>query len=140
MDTESLIRLQGLIHLGDGTREQFYERGDIWVVSKEGFSNRGDYQTAPWLIVQNDALNERLDDVIIVAITDPKNFTARELKRLQTIIPLEKNLKNGLRLNSVIKCTQLATVDKKHLKHWLGIAGPLVMDKIDEKLSKVLAP
>ncbi len=72
------------------------------------------------------------DDVIVAFVSSMK-----EKKRLEFDVPVSVSEKNGLKTDSIIKLSKIATLDKKIILGELGSLEKPICGEIDKKL-KVL--
>jgi len=93
-------------------------RGDVVLVDYP-YSSGGGTKVRPVLVVQNDRDNQRLVNTIVVQIT---TLTRRVSESTQLLIELatpEARI-SGLRLDSVVNCVNILTLDKSKILRKLG--------------------
>jgi len=73
------------------------------------------------------------EDVVVVFISSIK-----AKKNEVTDVSVKPSRINGLRVDSIIKCAKIATLDKKMILGEIGILEKAVMAKVDLALKKVL--
>ncbi len=92
------------------------------------FTDLSASKVRPAVIVSDKALG---DDIVVSFISsDYRKKSALDLK-------IEKTPKNGLKKNSIIKISKLATLDKKIILGELGGVDSGLEKKIDNNLKKV---
>ena len=87
--------------------------------------------------MQNDVDNARMGNTIVAQIT---SNTSRSHQATQLLID---NLHpdwstSGLRMPSVVNCSNLATVQQRHITHIIGVLSDETMREIDECLKAAL--
>lgn len=85
----------------------------------------------PAVVVSNDYNNARLDDVLVVPLTAT---SVNEAHDLCVVVPMNspEGQKAGLRLDSIINCTTIATIPKKLLVSKIGAFSESTIKQIDE--------
>ncbi|OGZ01258.1 MAG: hypothetical protein A3B13_03520 [Candidatus Liptonbacteria bacterium RIFCSPLOWO2_01_FULL_45_15] len=106
-----------------------FERGTI-VLIPFPFTDLSGTKVRPALIVSQRLYGE---DVIVVFISSIK-----PKKNKATDVPVKSSRINGLKVDSIIKCAKIATLDKKMILGEIGILEKAVMAKVDLALKKVL--
>ena len=101
----------------------FPKRGEIWLVNWN--PARGSEQTGkrPALIIQNDIGNEKSSTTIVAAISSSVNLFPMNVK----IEPHE----SGLNFISIIKTSQILTIDKNRLEKRLGQLDRIRMQEVN---------
>jgi mRNA interferase MazF len=111
----------------------FPRRGEVWLVNWN--PGRGSEQQGkrPALVIQNDIGNEKASTTIVAAISS----SVRAFPMNVQVIPPD----GGLDVPSMVKTSQILTVDKKRLEKRLGQLGEGKMREVDKavKLSLDLA-
>ena len=111
----------------------FPKRGEVWLVNWN--PGRGSEQQGkrPALVIQNDIGNEKGTTTIVAAISS----SVRAFPMNVQVDPPD----GGLELPSMVKTSQILTVDKKRLEKRLGQLGREKMREVDKavKLSLDLA-
>jgi mRNA interferase MazF len=112
------------------------QRGDVILVDWP-FAGGGATKRRPALVVQNDRDNQRLTITILVMIT---SLTRRALEPTQLLIDLAtpEGRQSGLRLNSVVNCVNLFTVEQTKVVNTLGSLSPAPMQQVDACLKVAL--
>ncbi len=106
----------------------FY-RGDIVTVLFP-FSSGTGAKHRPALVLQNDANNRRMTNVIVAAITTTKHRSGQPTQLLvEFASPVGQQ--SGLAHDSVVTCENLATIDKSLLRRKLGSLTDEAMKQID---------
>jgi mRNA-degrading endonuclease toxin of MazEF toxin-antitoxin module len=111
-------------------------RGDVVLVLYPFASGRGGSRR-PVLIVQNDADNARLHNTIVAQTTTNLHRVAEPTHLLieQTTI---EGQQAGLLHDSVVSCTNLATVHEDRIDRVIGLLCDTVMHRIDVCLRTAL--
>ena len=104
-------------------------RGDIYYayINKGIGSEQSGYR--PVLIIQNDRGNQFSPTVIVVALT----AKIKEKKPLPTHYILSSS--KQLELTSMVLAEQIATIDKRRLKRYIGNIGAGQMKQVDRVLA-----
>lgn len=92
------------------------------------FTDLSGSKVRPAVIVSRNMLG---DDVVVVFVS------SRTDKRTNYDVSVDANSKTGLKTPSVIKCSKIATLDKKVVLGELGILPPVVRKKLFVILKKV---
>jgi len=101
-----------------------FSRGDVVLVDYP-FSDRTGSKVRPALVVQSDALNRRITDTILAAISR----STHRVSATQLVIDLAtpEGAQSGLRQNSVVQCENLLTFDHRLILGKIGsLSGPLL--------------
>ncbi len=108
-------------------------RGDIWWAELPGPVGHEPGFRRPVVVVQDDLLNgSRLGTTVVVSITS-------QLRAADAPGNVFLSAKaTGLKKDSVVNVTQIATVDLDVLVRRLGGLGRSVMERVDEGLMLVL--
>lgn len=105
-----------------------YKKGTIILVPFP-FTDLSGSKVRPAIIVSH---NLRGDDVVVL-------FISSQIKHRGTHdIAIKPDTHNGLKLSSLIKCTKIATLDKKIVLGELGRVSPAIQKKIDQTLKRIL--
>ena len=110
-----------------------YKRGDI-VLADLPFSDASGSKVRPSLVVQCDANNQRLDDVIVALITRSTQRAAIEATQLLIEITTPEGRQSGLLHNSAVKCEHLITIHGKLIRRVIGNLPAVLMRQIDNWL------
>jgi mRNA interferase MazF len=104
----------------------FPKRGDVWLVNWN--PGRGSEQKGmrPALVIQNDIGNERAATTIVAAISS----SIKRFPMNVELIPPE----GGLEHRSIVKTSQILTVDKQRLEKRLGRIGQESMKEVEKAL------
>src|SRR5207253_9592076 len=92
-------------------------RGEIVLVDYP-FSDRTGSKVRPALVVQTDALNHRIDDTILAAIS--RSTHRASATQFFIDIATSEGRATGLRQNSMIQCENLLTYDQKLIIMTIG--------------------
>jgi mRNA interferase MazF len=104
-------------------------RGDI-ILADLPFSDGSGSKVRPGLVVQNDANNRRLDDVILALITSVTDRAGTEPTQLLVDIATNDGRQSGLLHTSAIKCEHLITLDQRLVKRVIGRLSDATMEQI----------
>src|SRR5438105_11828695 len=107
-----------------------YQRGDI-VLAELPFSDASGSKIRPSLVVQCDANNQRLDDLIVALITRSTQRAAIEATQLLIDIATPDGQQSGLLHTSAVKCEHLITIHRKLIRRVIGSLPPALMQQID---------
>lgn len=118
------------------TKPTQYRKGDVVLVSFPYTTDEGQTQTKrrPAVIISNDYNNARLDDVLLVPLTSNTTRARREHTQVEVAMNSPEGQLGGLRLDSVIDCTVIATIPKTLLVNKIGEFPQEVMERIDQCL------
>ncbi len=118
-----------------------YRKGDVVLVSFPYTTDDGKTQTKrrPAVIISNDYNNARLDDVLLVPLTSNTSRATRELTQVVINMNSPEGQSSGLRLDSVIDCTVIATIPKTLLVSKIGAFPQEVMERVDQCLMVAMA-
>lgn len=110
-------------------------RGDVVLVDYP-FSDRTGSKVRPALVVQSDALNQRIADTILAA-------TSRSTHRASTTqllvdISTPEGARTGLRQNSMIQCENLLTFDQRLVIAKIGELSSIQLSQVDACLKIAL--
>ena len=102
----------------------FPRRGQVWLVNWS--PGRGSEQAGrrPALVIQNDIGNEKASTTIVAAISSSVKIFPMNVK----IDPPE----GGLEFPSIVKTSQILTVDKKRLERMLGQLSSENMEEVNQ--------
>src|SRR5687767_12259456 len=92
-------------------------RGEIVLVDFP-FSDRTGSKVRPALIVQTDAMNRRIDDTILAAIS--RSTHRASATQLFIDVATSDGAATGLRQNSMIQCENLLTYDQRLIIATIG--------------------
>jgi mRNA interferase MazF len=112
-----------------------FSRGDIVLVDYP-FSDRTGSKVRPALVVQNDTLNARITDTILVSISR----STHRASGTQLFIDLgtADGAKTGLRQNSMVQCENLLTHDQRLILLKIGTMPAVLMPQVDDCLKAAL--
>lgn len=118
-----------------------YRKGDVVLVSFPYTTDEGQTQTKrrPAVIISNDYNNARLDDVLLVPLTSNTKRGGREPTQVVISMTSPEGQSGGLRLDSVIDCTVIATIPRTLLVNKIGAFPQETMERIDQCLMIALA-
>ena len=113
------------------------KRGDI-VLANLPFTDLSGAKIRPAVVVQSDANNARLDDVIVEMITRTTKLAATEPTQLLVDITTPDGKATKLLHTSAVKCEHLITLDQKLVIRTIGQMPPTLMATIDTCLKASL--
>ena len=118
-----------------------YRKGDVVLVSFPYTTDDGQTQTKrrPAVIISNDYNNSRLDDVLLVPLTSNTSRATREPTQVVVMMNTPEGQQAGLRLDSVIDCTVIATIPKTLLVNKIGAFPNEIMERVDQCLMIAMA-
>lgn len=118
-----------------------YRKGDVVLVSFPYTTDEGQTQTKrrPAVIISNDYNNARLDDVLLVPLTSNTTRAGREPTQVVVSMNSPEGQAGGLRLDSVIDCTVIATIPKTLLVNKIGAFPNETMERVDQCLMIAMA-
>ena len=93
------------------------QRGDIVLIDYP-FSDRTGSKLRPALVVQSDALNARIDDTIVVAIS--RSTHRASATQLLIEIGTPDGQQSGLKHDSMVQCENILTVDRQFVIRGIG--------------------
>jgi mRNA interferase MazF len=110
-------------------------RGDVVIVDFSPTSPSAGVR--PGLVVQNDRDNARMQNTIVAQVTS--NIT-RAQEDTQLLIDRSHVdwQPSGLRLDSVVNCSNLATVRQSDIRRGIGSLSAATMQEIDQCLRSAL--
>ena len=108
------------------------KKGQIWYADLSPVigSEQGGYR--PVLIIQND-IGNKYSPTTIIAIITSRNTKAK--------LPTHHwfNKRYGLKIDSMVECEQIRTIDKRRLQNFVGQVDNAEMSWLDEKIKISLA-
>jgi len=118
-----------------------YRKGDVVLVSFPYTTDEGTTQTKrrPAVLISNDYNNSRLDDVLLVPLTSNTTRATREPTQVVVMMNTPEGQAGGLRLDSVIDCTVIATIPKTLLVNKIGSFPQETMERVDQCLMIAMA-
>lgn len=137
-----LTNKTGLRALGFmSSKPPLYRKGDVVLVAFPYTTDEGTTQTKrrPAVIISNDYNNARLDDVLLVPLTSNVSRAAREPTQVTVEMNTPEGKAAGLRLDSVIDCTVIATIPKTLLVSKIGAFPQELMERVDMCLMVALS-
>jgi mRNA interferase MazF len=109
-------------------------RGEIvWV--DWPYSDRTGSKLRPAVVVQDDALNGRISDTVLVLITR----TPRAVGTTEVLIDPAVELNCGLRYRSAASCNNLLTIDQRLLTHPVGSLSSATVRRIEAAIKASLS-
>jgi mRNA interferase MazF len=114
------------------------KRGDVVLVDFP-YSDQTGSKLRPALVVQADALNQKLDDTILALITSSRRRMVGSPTQLVIKVATNEGRSSGLRMDSVVQCENLVTREQRLLKKKLGDLPANLMAAIDDCLRAALS-
>jgi mRNA interferase MazF len=111
-------------------------RGDVVLVQYPFASGAGSARR-PALIVQNDRDNERLHNTIVAQITTNLS-RASDSRHLFIDLSTAEGQQSGLLHDSVVSCTNLATVHEDRMGRVIGHLSESAIRRLDDCLKAAL--
>jgi mRNA interferase MazF len=112
-------------------------RGDVAMVDWV-FSDRTGSKRRPALVVQADTYNQILDDTILALITSSSRRMVGSATQLLIDLSTPEGRLAGLRMDSVVQCENLVTIDRQLILHIRGRLPAILMQGIDACLKAAL--
>lgn len=115
-------------------------KGDVVLVSVPS-SEEGKLQVKrrPALIVSNNRQNKSLDDVLLVPLTT-RVRTADRRTACEIISTSPEGKQSGLKVDSVVDCSVIATIPKTLLVSKIGQLSPQKMQQVDACIRNCIDP
>ena len=101
-------------------------RGEIWIVNWNPARGSEQAGRRPALVIQNDIGNEKAPTTIVAAISSSVKIFPMNVKIDST--------EGGLELPSIVKTSQILTVDKKRLERRLGQLSTEKMEEVNQAI------
>jgi len=105
---------------------RFPKRGEVWLVNWNPARGSEQAGKRPALVIQNDIGNEKASTTIVAAISGSVKDYPMNVK----IKPPE----GGLNLASIVKTSQILTVDKKRLEKRIGRLSKEKVEKVNQAI------
>lgn len=119
---------------------QSYKKGDVVLVSYptlvDGVTRN---KRRPGVIVSNDYNNARLDDVLLIPLTSSPSRNADDFC-VCVSTDSDEGRAAGIRLDSVIDCTVIATIPKTLLVTKIGEFTEKTLERIDDCIMRNIVP
>lgn len=106
--------------------KDFPKRGEVWLVNWNPARGSEQAGRRPALVIQNDVGNEKASTTIVAAISSSLKIFPMNVK----IEPPE----GGLDSPSIVKTSQILTVDKKRLERRIGQLSKEKMEEVNEAI------
>jgi mRNA interferase MazF len=114
-----------------------YQRGDI-ILADLPFSDASGSKIRPSLVVQCDANNQRLDDVIVALLTRTTKRAALEATQFLLDLSTPEGKQSGLLHDSAVKCEHLITLHRRLVRRVIGSLPAACMQQINRCLKASL--
>src|SRR5262245_48086171 len=105
------------------------KRGDV-VLAWYPFSSGAGGKRRPCLVVQNDADNGRLTNIVVAQITSNLR-AAHEPTHLLIEVSTPEGKQSGLLHDSLVSCNNLATIEQSLIDRKIGELAVATMQKVD---------
>ena len=109
-----------------------YNQGDILLIPIP-FTDLSSSKRRPVLVISNFAYNEKTEDIIVVAVT-----SNLEKKEYSIILKSDYMSEGYLKVDSCIRADKIYTLSKAIVIKKFGTVKKEIIDKIREKIEKVL--
>ncbi len=109
------------------------DRGDVVMVDFP-FGEGSGSKLRPAVVIQCDADNRRLGTLIVAMITKKTALVGREPRHILIDVSTEAGKASGLWLQSVVNCSQLATIKPARVVRRLGRLSDSLMAQISSSL------
>lgn len=110
-------------------------RGDVVLVDYP-FSDRTGSKVRPALVVQADALNRRITDTILVAVS--RSTHRASATQVFVDIATPEGSQTGLRQNSMVQCENLLTYDQGLIIAKIGELSSSLVQRVNNSLKVAL--
>jgi mRNA interferase MazF len=114
-----------------------YERGQVVLVDFP-YSDQTGSKVRPALVVQADRWNRALDDTLLAMISSSLRRQVNADTQRLIRVPSAESAGSGLRMDSLIQCENLVTLDQGLVLTELGRLDPSVMADVDKCLKAAL--
>lgn len=117
-----------------------FGKGDVVLVSFPHTAPDGKLQTVkrrPAVIVSGNRYHKNLEDVLLVPLTSSPKSETKEVT-IKVFYQTDEGKQAGLKLDSYIDCSVIATMPKKLLVEKIGSFPARTMQAVGECLKKVL--
>lgn len=111
------------------------KQGDIFWAGLESPAGSEPGHERPYLVVQNDALNRSRINTVIVCVVTTNLRRSRDPGNVP-LVPGE----GGLREQSVVNVSQIATINKSQLREKIGTLSPEGIREVLRGINLVLEP
>jgi mRNA-degrading endonuclease toxin of MazEF toxin-antitoxin module len=105
------------------------DRGDVVIVDFPFGEGRGS-KVRPAVVIQCDADNRRLGTIIVAMITKQTALVGREPRHILIDVSTEAGKASGLWMQSVVNCSQLATIKSDRIARRLGNLSESLMEQL----------
>jgi mRNA-degrading endonuclease toxin of MazEF toxin-antitoxin module len=113
------------------------QREDVVIVAFP-YATGGGGKNRPALVVQCDRDNQRLSNTIVAMITGNTRYAQTEPTQLLIDPSTPDGQSSGLSYASAVKCSNLYTVDQRHILATIGSLSPTLMSRVDDGLKSAL--
>ena len=113
-------------------------RSDI-VILDFPYSDLVRRKVRPALVLQSDVWNQRLDTTILAGITSSRHRRVGASTQYLINITTTEGQQTGLRLDSVVQCEKLITINQSRILRVIGSLSDLAMPEINACLKATLS-
>jgi mRNA-degrading endonuclease toxin of MazEF toxin-antitoxin module len=113
------------------------DRGHVVMVDFPFGEGRGS-KLRPAVVVQSNTDNRRLGTVIVAMSTKMTTLVGREPRHILIDISTKAGKASGLWLQSVVNCSQLATIKSDRIVRRLGYLSDSLMEQLSRSLREGL--
>ena len=109
-------------------------RGEIWLIDFNPARGHEQAGIRPALVIQSDAINRTgFGTVVVLAVSKATSVKRRGILNVEL-----RRGEGGLRLDSIVKCHQVYTIDRSRLTRRFGRLDDTRMAEIDRTTQLVL--
>ena len=109
------------------------DRSDVVMVDFP-FGEGSGSKLRPAVVVQCDTDNRRLGTIVVAMITKQTGLVGREPRHIFIDVLTDAGKESGLWLQSVVNCSQLATIKSDRVIRRLGRLSDSLMNKLSDSL------
>lgn len=109
------------------------DRGDVVMVDFPFGEGRGS-KVRPAVVVQSNSDNRRLGTIIVAMITKQTGLVGREPRHVLIDVSTDAGKASGLWLQSVVNCSQVATIKSDRILRRLGCLPHSIMEQVSASL------
>lgn len=119
---------------------QTFRKGDVVLVAFPYTQIDGKSATKrrPAVIVSGNRMNNDCEDVLLVPLTTTESGNYGKPTTIKIAMDSSEGRKAGLRLDSIVECTVIATMPKTMIVSKLGALSAQFMQKVDDCIKSVL--
>ena len=114
-----------------------FTRGDV-LIALFPTTDGSKPKPRPVLAIQSDVYNVKIKNLVVAAITSNLTHTA-DPASLLIEVSTPDGKKSGLRINSVVSCINLATIDEHLIAKKIGELSDALMKQVNDCLKAALS-